>query len=250
MTDQVSTNDELNSTLLAAKKASHLISEITATSSRLSSLVRSEGQALQSFDLNATVESSIDNVLQTTKCTVERLDKQCKIFLSNQRGMEEKIVRKTMDIERTAKRLESLKHVRPAYMDEYEKLEEDLRVEHERFVIRLRNVDYLENELSTFGELADARQSKCNKAMKRLQRKFHEEEQRVLSGEGGAHVEALEEEPMDTSDEEASKDSSNSTSSKEDNNSFGGSEGSPSQPSFYEEEDIGDDSDSDSDSNF
>ena len=245
MTDQAS-NDELNSTLAAAKKASHLINKISSTSSRLSSLVRKEGQALQSFDLNATVESSIDNVLQTTKLKVDRLDKQCKLLLSNQRGMDEKIVRKTMDIERTAKRLESLKHVRPAYMDEYEKLEEELQVEYERYVVRLRNVDYLESELLVFRELANARQSKSDKARKRLRKKFQEEEQRILKGEGG-HVEVLEEEPMNaSSDEEVSRDTSNSTTPKDDNNSFSGSDGSPSQPSFYEEEDIGDDSDSDS----
>lgn len=244
MTDQAS-NDNLASTLAAAKKASHLISEISSTSSRLSSLVRTEGQVLQSFDLNATIESSIDNALQTTKSAVERLGKNCKLLLSQQNGMDEKIVRKTMDIERTAKRLESLKHVRPAYMDEYEKLEEELAVEYERYVVRLRNVDYLDSELSTFRELTDARQSKSDRARKRLQKKFREEEQRVLSGEG-VHVEALEEEPTDTSDEEASRDTSmDSTSSKMDNNSFSGS-GSPSQPSFYDEEDIGDDSDSDS----
>ena len=249
MTDQVSTNDELNSTLAAAKKASHLISEISSTSSRLSSLVRKEGQALQSFDLNATVESSIDNVLQTTKSKVERLDKQCKLFLSNQRGMEEKIVRKTQNIELASKRLEGLKHVRPAYMDEYEKLEKELEGEYDRYVVRLRNVDYLKSELSTFKDLADSRSEKAEKAMKRLQRKFQEEEQRILKGEG-AHVEVLEEEPIDTANEETSRDTSmNSTTSKEENDSFSGSEGSPSQPSFYEEEDIGDGS-SDSDSNF
>jgi len=248
MTDQAS-NDNLASTLAAAKKASHLISEISSTSSRLSSLVRKEGQALQAFDLNATVESSIDNALQTNNSKVERLDKQCKILISNQRGMDEKIVRKTMDIERTAKRLESLKHVRPAYMDEYEKLEEELQVEYERYVVRQRNLDYLSSELLTFNKLDDARQAKSDRARKRLQKKFQEEEQRILNGEGVV-VEALEEEPTDTSDEEASRDTSmDSTTSERDNNSFSGSEGSPSQPSFYDEEDIGDDS-SDSDSNF
>ena len=243
MTDQAS-NDELNSTLAAAKKASHLISEISSTSTRLSSLVRKEGQTLQSFDLNNTVESSIDNALQTSKSAVEGLGKQCKILISNQRGMDEKIVRKTMDIERTAKRLESLKHVRPAYMDEYEKLEEELQIEYERYVVRLRNVDYLDRELSAFRELAVARQAKSERVRKRLQKKFQEEEQRVLSG---AHAEVLEEEPTDTSDEEPSRDTSmESTPSDRDNISFSGSDGSPSQPSFYDEEDIGDDSDSDS----
>ena len=241
MTDQAS-NDNLASTLAAAKKASHLISEISSTSSRLSSLVRKEGQALQSFDLNATVESSIDNALQTTKLKVGRLDKQCKILISNQRGMDEKIVRKTMDIERTAKRLESLKHVRPAYMDEYEKLEGELQIEYERYVVRLRNVDYLESELSTFKELDVARQSKSDRARKRLQKKFREEEQRVLNGERDDTNETLEVESIEESSRDTSMDS---TSSKMDNNSFSGS-GSPSQPSFYDEEDIGDDSDSDS----
>ena len=190
-----SEEDYEESTLEAAKKAQSLVCEIKEFSTRLSSLMRNEDQdgkdrinVLQF--LNSTledehhdhVESSISRILQSTNCAVERLDKQCKILISNQQGMEEKIRKKTLDLERTSKRLESLKHVRPAYMDEYEQLEEELQVEYERYVVRLRNKDYLEGELSAFKKLASERQKKAERSMKRMQKKFKEEELRILNG--------------------------------------------------------------------
>ena len=283
-------NNDYESTLKAAKKAKSLVTEITEISTRLSSLMRNEDQdgkertnVLQF--LNSTledehhdhVESSISRILQSTNCAVERLDKQCKILISNQQGMEEKIRKKTLDLERTSKRLESLKHVRPAYMDEYEQLEEELQVEYERYVVRLRNKDYLEGELSAFKKLASERQKKAERSMKRMQKKFKEEELRILNGGDDyerestpmSRREVQSRETVECGDKaandngEASRmDASFASASSRGDNSFIESDASesPSEPSsggghsfFDEEGDNGshlDDSTDSSDSNF
>ena len=272
-------NNDYESTLKAAKKAKSLVTEITEISTRLSILMRNEDQdgkertnVLQF--LNSTledehhdhVESSISRILQSTNCAVERLDKQCKILISNQQGMEEKIRKKTLDLERTSKRLESLKHVRPAYMDEYEQLEEELQVEYERYVVRLRNKDYLEGELSAFKKLASERQKKAERSMKRMQKKFKEEELRILNGGDDYEREST---PMSRrevqsreTDEASRMDASFASAASRGDNSFIESDASesPSEPSsggghsFFEEEgDNGshlDDSTDSSDSNF
>ena len=283
-------NNDYESTLKAAKKAKSLVTEITEISTRLSILMRNEDQdgkertnVLQF--LNSTledehhdhVESSISRILQSTNCAVERLDKQCKILISNQQGMEEKIRKKTLDLERTSKRLESLKHVRPAYMDEYEQLEEELQVEYERYVVRLRNKDYLEGELSAFKKLASERQKKAERSMKRMQKKFKEEELRILNGGDDyerestpmSRREVQSRETVECGDKaandngEASRmDASFASTASRGDNSFIESDASesPSEPSsggghsFFEEEgDNGshlDDSTDSSDSNF
>ena len=46
---------------------------------------------------------------------------------SNEANLEAKIEKKRVELERNQKRLHTLKKVRPAFMDEYEKLEEELK---------------------------------------------------------------------------------------------------------------------------
>jgi len=67
-------------------------------------------------------------------------------------------------------------------MDEYEKLEEELQVEHERYVVRLRNVGYLEGELASVKQAATERRAKAERSMKRMQKKIREETLMVLNG--------------------------------------------------------------------
>lgn len=47
---------------------------------------------------------------------------------------------------------------RPAYMDEYEKLEEDLQKLYDAYLIRFRNLTYLESQLEDYNRLE---QDKC-----------------------------------------------------------------------------------------
>ena len=87
---------------------------------------------------------------------------------------------------RNKKRLASLQHVRPAFMDEYEKLEGDLQKQYVVYLERFRNLDYLEHEL---GELDKAEREKVEEAersLKRMQKRLREEELKILRGEQGA----------------------------------------------------------------
>jgi clusterin-associated protein 1 len=113
-----------------------------------------------------SIESSLREVLNETNDAVNRLDKQCKMLLSTNKGMEEKIRKRNIDLERNNKRLESLNlhNVRPAFMDEYEQIEQELQMEYERYVVRFRNIDYLEAEL------------------RKMQKKYRADELRVLEG--------------------------------------------------------------------
>lgn len=47
-------------------------------------------------------------------------------------------------------RLAGLLRVRPAYMDEYERKQAELQVLHSQFVDRVRNLEYLEQEIQHF----------------------------------------------------------------------------------------------------
>ena len=52
--------------------------------------------------------------------------------------MEAKIEKKKVELERNQKRLLTLKKVRPAFMDEYEKLEAELKKVYEEYIVKFR----------------------------------------------------------------------------------------------------------------
>merc|ERR1712072_1043519 len=54
------------------------------------------------------------------------------------------------ELERHEKRLSSLQNVRPAFMDEYEKLEGELQKQYSVYLERFRNLDYLQADLQTY----------------------------------------------------------------------------------------------------
>ncbi len=58
-----------------------------------------------------------------------------------------KIEKKKAELERNQKRLRSLANVRPAFMDEYEKLEAELSQQYQVYIEKHRNVSYLEHLL-------------------------------------------------------------------------------------------------------
>ena len=66
---------------------------------------------------------------------------------SDEANLEMKIEKKKAEFERNQKRLRSLANVRPAFMDEYEKLEGELSKQYEVYVEKHRNLSYLEHLL-------------------------------------------------------------------------------------------------------
>jgi len=66
---------------------------------------------------------------------------------SDEANLSLKIEKKRQDLERNQKRLHSLSNVPPAFLDEYEKLEQDLARHYEKYMEKHCNLCYLENLL-------------------------------------------------------------------------------------------------------
>jgi hypothetical protein len=73
---------------------------------------------------------------------------------------------------------------RPAFMEEYTHLEEELAQQYEVYVRRFRNVDYLEQELDRLRVAEHAKQARAERRLRRMQRQVQAEEERRL-GRGG-----------------------------------------------------------------
>merc|ERR1719321_621696 len=101
----------------------------------------------------------------------------------DEKSLESKIKKKRQELERQRKRLDQLTTVRPAFMDEYEKLEGELERYYEQYVGRFRNLDYLEHELDVLNREDTERMEENDRALKKMQKRLREEEWRLLRGE-------------------------------------------------------------------
>lgn len=61
--------------------------------------------------------------------------------------MEERIKRRTRELEQSEKRLKGMISVKPAYQEEYERLEMEMERIYSIYIEKFRNLDYLEHML-------------------------------------------------------------------------------------------------------
>jgi len=88
---------------------------------------------------------------------------------SDEANLEAKIDKKKQELERNQKRLRSLETVRPAYMDEYEKLEEELKKVYETFMEKHRNLSYLEQLLEDINRAEQDRFEESEATLRNMQ---------------------------------------------------------------------------------
>ncbi|KAI8924489.1 Clusterin-associated protein-1-domain-containing protein [Entophlyctis helioformis] len=94
-----------------------------------------------------------------------------------------KIEKKKVELDRAEKRLKSLQGVRPAYMDEYEKIEVELSKLYETYMDKFRNLTYLEQQLDEYNREEQDKFEETESSLKRMQNRLREEELRLLRGE-------------------------------------------------------------------
>ena len=117
------------------------------------------------------VEKNVIAAVDAATTRLDMLTKELEKLNSDEDTLHSKIQQKKHELDRQMKRELSVKTIRPAFMDEYEALEQDLR---ELFAVHFqhyRNVDYFENELQKMAEKRRRRieqaQRKINKAKER-----------------------------------------------------------------------------------
>lgn len=140
------------------------------------------------------VEKSVRELIEALKDNIENMKKQSKELEADEKGMDAKIKRKQQDLERSEKRLKNLQNVRPAFMDEYEKLEGELKRHYEVYLERFRNLDYLEHELDKLNKSESEKQAENDRQLKRMQKRLRDEELRLIRDGGKGLDEHLNEE--------------------------------------------------------
>merc|ERR1719446_711725 len=132
---------------------------------------------LESNSEHEVVERAVMSMLGNHGQNLEQLKQMSEELQRDEKQLEQKIRKKRQELERCKKRLTSLVQVRPAFMDEYEQLEQQFERYYEQYVGRFRNLDYLEHALDMLSREENER------ALKRMQKRLRDEEWRLLRGE-------------------------------------------------------------------
>ncbi|XP_062511924.1 clusterin-associated protein 1-like isoform X2 [Corticium candelabrum] len=189
-TEVTVTPADLNTKSADLKQCRQLASEITQHGSKLSDLLKQEVELremrmaaiqrpLELNDIEKQVQDGIGTVSEQIRQTMTRLEN----LASDEANLEEKIEKKKQELERNQKRLQSLQSVRPAFMDEYEKLEGDLQKHYEEYMVRFRNLAYLEHQLEEQNKMEQEKLEATNMSLQEMQRRMQEQEQLLVTGQ-------------------------------------------------------------------
>ena len=148
------------------KATRRLASDITKYGIRLYELLGTHVEAKEAAARALGKNYDIDDMgrqLREMEGAVSEQTAQMEQMLGNvqqdEANLQSKIDKKKTELDRQQKRLQSLQTVRPAFMDEFERLEEELSAHYHYYLQNHRNLAYLESELEKieFAEQARAR---------------------------------------------------------------------------------------------
>jgi clusterin-associated protein 1 len=101
----------------------------------------------------------------------------------NEETLTEKKLRRMHELEQTRKRHGKMKNFRPAFMDEYEKKEQELQQLYQIYVERYRNIEYLENELEKYRKQEAELVENNQRRLALMRKKLKDDELRIMRGE-------------------------------------------------------------------
>ncbi|KAM8960238.1 clusterin-associated protein 1 isoform 2-T2 [Pelodytes ibericus] len=177
---------DLGSKIADLKMARQLASEITSKGASLYDLLGKEADLREvraaaiarPLEINETekvLRVSIKEVLEQ----VQKMRDYLANGSSDEVTLESKIEKRKQELERNRKRLQTLQSVRPAFMDEYEKIEEELQRQYEIYVEKYRNLCHLEHQLEDHHRMEQERFEESENTLRLMQSKLREEENRL-----------------------------------------------------------------------
>ncbi|XP_028395560.1 clusterin-associated protein 1-like [Dendronephthya gigantea] len=200
---------DISSRISDLKQCRTLASEITMKGASLHDLLGREvdlremrsiaiSKPLELNELESGISSSIVNVKDEIKKTNHMLDN----IASDEANLETKIEKKKAELERNQKRLKSLESVRPAFMDEYEKLEVELKSIYEVYMEKYRNLAYLEHLLEEVNRTEQNKFEETEANLREIQEKIRSEEKKSLQSDNFNSLDDFVADDDDDNDEE------------------------------------------------
>ncbi|KAM9383860.1 clusterin-associated protein 1 homolog isoform 2-T2 [Pholidichthys leucotaenia] len=203
---------DLGSRISDLKAARQLASEVTSKGATLYDLLGKEvdlremrtaaiARPLEINETEKALRAAIKDVLENVEKNKDLLNN----VVSDETSLDAKIEKKKQELERNRKRLQTLQSVRPAFMDEYEKIEEDLQKHYETYVEKFRNLSFLESQLDEYHRLEQEQFEEAENTMRIMQHRLKEEERELMKGslkEEDSDIDVPEDEGSDSDTEE------------------------------------------------
>jgi clusterin-associated protein 1 len=153
-------NFDIASNLEKLKRARALGSEITQRGVLLYDMLSKEvslrearhSVLVKAFELEE-VERLIRSAIQSSQAENTKFVSMIATVEGNINNLDIKIEKKKQEIERSEKRFQTLKKVRPAFMDEYERLQEELNTAYKRYVNRFRCLSFLQKQMEELNRM-------------------------------------------------------------------------------------------------
>ncbi|NXR70698.1 CLUA1 protein, partial [Rhadina sibilatrix] len=178
---------DLGSKIADLKTARQLSSEITSKGAVLYGLLGKEwelreartesiARPLEINEAEKVMKIAISSVLEEVQKTKDMLNN----VALDEANLETKIEKRKLELERSQKRLQTLQSVRPAFMDEYEKIEKQLEKQYSAYLEKFRNLTYLEQLLQDQRQTEQEMFEEAASMLRLIQNRLKEEEQHLL----------------------------------------------------------------------
>ncbi|XP_014747624.1 PREDICTED: clusterin-associated protein 1 isoform X1 [Sturnus vulgaris] len=178
---------DLGSKIADLKAARQLASEITSKGAVLYDLLGKEvelreartesiARPLEINEAEKVMKIAINSVLGEVQKTKDMLNN----VALDEASLEAKIEKRKLELERSQKRLQTLQSVRPAFMDEYEKIEEQLQKQYSTYLEKFRNLTYMEQLVDDHRRAEQEMFEEAANMLRLIQSRLKEEEQHLL----------------------------------------------------------------------
>ncbi|XP_076246110.1 clusterin associated protein 1 [Calliopsis andreniformis] len=145
-------NFDISDKINELKSTRQLASQLTVTGASLFDLLGREvdlreirnSRVARQFD-TSEIETALKNVIENIRKEIEDTKRQIDNVKDTEQNLDVRIERRRGELDRNQKRLQTLKKVRPAFMEEFEKLEVELRSLYDDYLQKFRYLAYLEH---------------------------------------------------------------------------------------------------------
>ncbi|XP_017596801.1 PREDICTED: clusterin-associated protein 1 isoform X2 [Corvus brachyrhynchos] len=131
---------------------------------------------LEINEAEKVMKIAINSVMEEVQKTKDMLNS----VALDEANFEAKIEKRKLELERSQKRLQTLQSVRPAFMDEYEKIEEQLQKQYSTYLEKFRNLTYMEQLLDDHRRTEQEMFEETANMLRLIQNRLKEEEQHLL----------------------------------------------------------------------
>jgi len=122
------------------------------------------------------VEQALKSAIKGVDEEIKKVTYNIENVASNEANLEAEIEKKKVELERNQKRLQTLKKVRPAFMDEYEKLEDELKKLYVEYIVKFRCMTHLEQQIEEYERVEQEKMKERHIANKKFLERMRQDE--------------------------------------------------------------------------